>query len=451
MLDLLQDAAGRAAGVTLHVLGEGSEDGVGAVRARAVVLATGGMGQVYASTTNPPVSTGDGVALALRAGAAVTDLEFVQFHPTALFLGPAQGQQFLVSEAVRGEGAVLVDADGARVLTAADHPLADLAPRDVVAKAIFRRMRERGEDHVLLDCRRLGEATLLRRFPTIVARCRAGRDRPGHRPPSRWPRPPTTPAAGCAPTWTAARRCPACTPAARSPAPACTAPTGWRPTACSRGWCSPARIAADLARGLPPPGEPVPHDGARPCCSTRRCATSWRRAMTAAPGSCAAPPRWRRAAALEELAARTGAEPLARPRGRRPACSPSPARWSPRPTLREETRGAHWREDHPDADAGLARPPGDHPGRHDASRSCPRDACRDPTRAALADAGLDPAYVEDLARRTVAEDLAGGVDVTSVATVPGRRCTAPPPSCRARPGSSPASPSRWPCSTWSAR
>src|SRR5215470_17223651 len=93
VLDLLRDAAGRACGVTLHVLGEGSEDGVGAILARAVVLATGGMGQIYAATTNPVVSTGDGVALALRAGAAVTDLEFVQFHPTSLFLGSATDRQ----------------------------------------------------------------------------------------------------------------------------------------------------------------------------------------------------------------------------------------------------------------------------------------------------------------------------------------------------------------------
>ncbi|MFF1797379.1 FAD-dependent oxidoreductase, partial [Kitasatospora sp. NPDC058263] len=100
VLDLLTDADGHAAGLTLHVMGEGQRDGVGAIRARAVVLATGGMGQVYSATTNPAVSTGDGVALALRAGAEVTDLEFVQFHPTVLWLGPdAEGQQPLVSEA----------------------------------------------------------------------------------------------------------------------------------------------------------------------------------------------------------------------------------------------------------------------------------------------------------------------------------------------------------------
>ena len=145
VLDLLRTADGRAAGITLHVLGEGTQDGVGAVHARAVVLATGGLGQVYASTTNPPVSTGDGVALALRAGAEVTDLEFVQFHPTALWLGgDASGQQPLISEALRGEGAFLVDGNGDRVITADDHPLADLAPRDVVAKAITRRMQRLG-------------------------------------------------------------------------------------------------------------------------------------------------------------------------------------------------------------------------------------------------------------------------------------------------------------------
>src|SRR6185437_8856075 len=111
-------------------------DGVGALRAKAVVMATGGIGQVYASTTNPSVSTGDGVAAALRAGAVLRDLEFVQFHPTVAYLGDrARGQQPLVSEAVRGEGAFLVDGDGVRFMQGR-HPLADLAPRDVVAKAI---------------------------------------------------------------------------------------------------------------------------------------------------------------------------------------------------------------------------------------------------------------------------------------------------------------------------
>ena len=171
VLDLMTDAEGRACGITLHVLGEGSRDGVGAVEARAVVLATGGMGQIYASTTNPDVSTGDGVALALRAGAAVADLEFVQFHPTALFRGAgATGRQPLVTEALRGEGAVLVDAQGQSVMADA-HPLADLAPRDIVAKQMARIMAAQGVDHLYLDARSLGADMLQRRFPTLIANC----------------------------------------------------------------------------------------------------------------------------------------------------------------------------------------------------------------------------------------------------------------------------------------
>ncbi|MDG4773437.1 L-aspartate oxidase [Solwaraspora sp. WMMD792] len=165
----------RACGVTLHVLGEGSPDGVGAILARAVVLATGGMGQIFATTTNPAVSTGDGVALALRAGAAVADLEFVQFHPTALVVPGAvggSGQQPLVSEALRGEGALLLDPDGKRFMLG-QHELAELAPRDVVAKGIHRVMSAVDVDHVQLDARHLGGEFLARRFPTIVASCRA--------------------------------------------------------------------------------------------------------------------------------------------------------------------------------------------------------------------------------------------------------------------------------------
>jgi L-aspartate oxidase len=171
VLDLLLDDDGDAAGATLHVMGEGARDGVGAVHSRAVVLATGGIGQVYSATTNPAVSTGDGLALALRAGAAVRDLEFVQFHPTVMWLGTAsKGQQPLVSEAVRGEGAFLVDDQGARFLQG-QHPLADLAPRDVVAKAIMRRLTETGASHVWLDARDFGEEKWRTRFPTILASC----------------------------------------------------------------------------------------------------------------------------------------------------------------------------------------------------------------------------------------------------------------------------------------
>jgi L-aspartate oxidase len=172
-LDLVPGTGGGVAGVTLHVMGEGQHDGVGAVLCRAVVLASGGFGQIVLATTNPPVATGDGMALALRAGAVLRDLEFVQFHPTVMWLGHAsRGQQPLISEAVRGEGAFLVDEAGVRFMRGV-HPLADLAPRDVVAKAIMRRMRETGAPHVWLDGRHLGTATWHRRFPTILAVCRS--------------------------------------------------------------------------------------------------------------------------------------------------------------------------------------------------------------------------------------------------------------------------------------
>ncbi|MGN5631209.1 L-aspartate oxidase [Streptomyces sp. AC154] len=173
VLDLLTDAEGRTAGVTLHVMGEGQHDGVGAVNAPSVILATGGMGQVFSATTNPPVATGDGVALALRAGAEVSDLEFVQFHPTVLFLGSgAEGQQPLVSEAVRGEGAHLVDAHGTRFMLG-QHELAELAPRDIVAKAITRQTQLHGTEHMYLDARHFGAEMWEQHFPTILAACRA--------------------------------------------------------------------------------------------------------------------------------------------------------------------------------------------------------------------------------------------------------------------------------------
>ncbi|GGF45005.1 L-aspartate oxidase [Marmoricola endophyticus] len=180
-VDLALDGAGAVAGLTVHVLGEGQRDGVGLLRTRAVVLASGGLGQVFSQTTNPSVATGDGVALALRAGAVVRDLEFVQFHPTVMWLGEdAEGQQPLVSEAVRGEGAVLRDWSGAAFMRG-EHELADLAPRDVVAKAITRRMHAEDRPHVWLDATRIGgartdeeaEAFWARRFPTILSVCRA--------------------------------------------------------------------------------------------------------------------------------------------------------------------------------------------------------------------------------------------------------------------------------------
>jgi L-aspartate oxidase len=148
-------------------------DGVpGLVSAPAVLLATGGLGQLYQATSNPEVATADGIALALRAGAPVADLEFVQFHPTVLYTGAgARGRCPLVTEAVRGEGAVLIDSTGARVM-AGVHPLEDLAPRDVVSAAITRRMTAQSTDHVYLDATHLDADTFRRRFPTVYAACR---------------------------------------------------------------------------------------------------------------------------------------------------------------------------------------------------------------------------------------------------------------------------------------
>lgn len=143
------------------------------LQAGAVILATGGGGQVYAQTTNPALSTGDGVAMAWRAGAQLRDLEFVQFHPTALTKPGAP--RFLISEAVRGEGAHLIDAEGQR-FAFAYHPAGELAPRDVVSRAIFSHLQQTSADpataHVWLDLRPIPTATIRHRFPNIIQVCR---------------------------------------------------------------------------------------------------------------------------------------------------------------------------------------------------------------------------------------------------------------------------------------
>jgi L-aspartate oxidase len=165
-VDARRDARGAVAGLT--VLDDDGRPGV--LHTPAVLLATGGYGQLYASTTNPATATGDGVALALRAGAGAADLEFVQFHPTVLYTGPALGRRPLVTEAVRGEGAVLVDRTGRRFMVDR-HPLADLAPRDIVAAAITDTMAATGAPCVHLDATAL--PGFERRFPTVFAACRA--------------------------------------------------------------------------------------------------------------------------------------------------------------------------------------------------------------------------------------------------------------------------------------
>ena len=146
--------------------------GLQIVWARATVLASGGAGQVYRETTNPRVATGDGLAMAWRAGADLADLEFMQFHPTALYVAGAG--RMLISEAVRGEGAHLVDRDGTRFMQGV-HPMAELAPRDVVSQAIVAHLARTGGSHVFLDCRHFPPGRFAGRFPGL-ARMLAGFD-----------------------------------------------------------------------------------------------------------------------------------------------------------------------------------------------------------------------------------------------------------------------------------
>lgn len=157
---------GRAAGVVALDLQEGRTR---EIPGRHVVLATGGAGRIFRYTTNPPVATGEGVALAYRAGAEVESLEFFQFHPTALYLPGAP--PFLISEAVRGEGGFLRNPAGERFMLR-EHPQAELAPRDIVARAIAREMLRRGTDHVYLDVTHLPAEKVRLRFPTIYRTCR---------------------------------------------------------------------------------------------------------------------------------------------------------------------------------------------------------------------------------------------------------------------------------------
>lgn len=164
-LDLLTHE-GRCAGAILARPGQGKL----LVWAKQTILASGGAGMVYRETTNPPVATGDGMAAAYRAGAELRDMEFMQFHPTVLYV--AGSSRYLISEAVRGEGAYLRDRNGVRFMTDVD-PRAELAPRDVVAQAIFRRMDETRHPNVYLDLSHLDPALVRRRFPGIARVCRS--------------------------------------------------------------------------------------------------------------------------------------------------------------------------------------------------------------------------------------------------------------------------------------
>lgn len=161
-IDLL-DKDGRVCGATYC-----QREEVYAVRAGAVILATGGCGTVWRETTNPPVATGDGLAMAYRAGALLADLEFMQFHPTTLYVAGAG--RLLITEAMRGEGALLKGHDGERFMPRYHHN-AELAPRDVVTRAIVAEIRASGFPHVWLDATHLGAAFLKERFPTIHHAC----------------------------------------------------------------------------------------------------------------------------------------------------------------------------------------------------------------------------------------------------------------------------------------
>ncbi|MHC5038601.1 MAG: L-aspartate oxidase [Planctomycetota bacterium] len=160
-VDLLT-VGGRCEGALVHP----PEGGAQIVRAGATVLATGGAGRLWRETTNPVGATGDGLAMAHRAGARIRDLEFMQFHPTALYLAGAA--RFLISEAARGEGGVLRDSEGNRFMSDA-HPMAELAPRDVVSQSIARVIRQRGDNCVYLDMRHLDAEHIRARFPAIAS------------------------------------------------------------------------------------------------------------------------------------------------------------------------------------------------------------------------------------------------------------------------------------------
>lgn len=165
-VDILTDDAGEVTGCSVL-------DGSGAlfiIDSPNLVLCTGGIGQVYTISTNPAVATGDGIAAAMRAGAQVKGMEFIQFHPTGLWSDRKENRAFLISESVRGEGGLLKNADGERFMVG-QHELAELAPRDIVARGITRELQKNGGDHVFVDITFKSAEYMEKRFPTIYKEC----------------------------------------------------------------------------------------------------------------------------------------------------------------------------------------------------------------------------------------------------------------------------------------
>ena len=163
LIDILTDH-NRAAGVVIY------QNGYKVIAARSIILCTGGIGQIYIHSTNPSVATGDGLAAAFRAGAVLQNMEFIQFHPTGLYCKTAESRSFLISEALRGEGGVLLNDKNERFMVG-QHPMAELAPRDIVARCIVREMQKSRQDHVLLDITSESSEFLSSRFPTIYGEC----------------------------------------------------------------------------------------------------------------------------------------------------------------------------------------------------------------------------------------------------------------------------------------
>lgn len=154
-----------------YILDEKTQE-IKTVQAKTTLLAAGGSGQVYRTTTNPKIATGDGIAMAYRAKAKVEDIEFIQFHPTALHQEPAQSPAFLITEAVRGEGAILRNIHGERFMEKYDERL-ELAPRDVVARAIDTELKLTGEDFIYLDCSKIDKDHFVNHFPNITKKCKS--------------------------------------------------------------------------------------------------------------------------------------------------------------------------------------------------------------------------------------------------------------------------------------